>query len=121
MIAHVSSKPTHCSYCGAPFYYYDIVGTAVVDGQTVFVTRKFLGQSNIGRRARGRKLYCNRDCRTAAIVQARQDYWAYRATRRENTICQVCGKTFTPARSDAITCSDRCRQVRSRQRRLSQV
>src|SRR5262245_27537436 len=24
--------------------------------------------------------------------------------------CSVCGKTFTPARSDALTCSNACRQ-----------
>jgi predicted nucleic acid-binding Zn ribbon protein len=31
--------------------------------------------------------------------------------------CVICGKTFTPKRSDARTCSDRCRQVLSRSKR----
>ena len=117
----ITSKPTHCHHCGAPFYYYPLVPATMVDGEAVLVPRKTLGQPRSGRRARGRKLYRNRSCRTAAIVQARRDYWAQRAAQRENTICQVCGKAFTPARSDARTCSDRCRQVRSRQGRLSRV
>jgi hypothetical protein len=30
--------------------------------------------------------------------------------------CQVCGRTFTPARSDAVYCSSACRQKAYRQR-----
>ena len=28
----------------------------------------------------------------------------------KDTTCEVCGKTFTPKRSDAVTCSNKCRQ-----------
>lgn len=32
-------------------------------------------------------------------------------------ICMVCGKEFTPKRSDACTCGDKCRQALSRSRK----
>jgi hypothetical protein len=36
--------------------------------------------------------------------------------RHRPIICMECGKTFTPTRADAVTCSNRCRQRRQRRR-----
>ena len=41
---------------------------------------------------------------------------AKRRVQPEPKICEVCGKSFTPKRSDARTCSDRCRQRLRRSR-----
>lgn len=38
-----------------------------------------------------------------------------RLENRQNRICRGCGKTFTPKRSDAIYCSNACRQRAYRQ------
>jgi len=59
-----------------------------------------------------RMLYCSTDCKVHAVNERRQ---APRSTRT----CSECGDTFKPARSDATTCSPRCRQ--RRRRRLSRL
>ena len=38
-----------------------------------------------------------------------------RLERRQNRVCKGCGKTFTPKRSDAVYCSNACRQRAYRQ------
>lgn len=38
-----------------------------------------------------------------------------RLEKRQNRICKGCGKTFTPKRSDAVYCSNACRQRAYRQ------
>ena len=38
-----------------------------------------------------------------------------RLEKRQNHVCKSCGKTFTPRRSDAIYCSNACRQRAYRQ------
>jgi len=38
-----------------------------------------------------------------------------RLEKRKNRICKGCGKTFTPKRSDAVYCSNACRQRAYRQ------
>jgi hypothetical protein len=39
------------------------------------------------------------------------------AARRGEQVCEVCGKSFRPARSDARTCSPKCRQKKYRRLR----
>jgi len=54
------------------------------------------------------KKYCdNRICGEKALKIKRR---IQRYDNRVNTICQTCGKSFTPKRSDAIYCSSACRQ-----------
>ena len=38
-----------------------------------------------------------------------------RLEKRQNRVCKGCGKTFTPKRSDAVYCSNACRQRAYRQ------
>lgn len=55
------------------------------------------------------KRYCNCWC-------AKLGYWKYQRQRRlaarADRVCIVCGKKFTPTRSDALYCSNACRQNR---------
>ena len=59
------------------------------------------------------KRYCNCWC-------AKLGYWKYQRQRRlaarADRVCIVCGKKFTPTRSDALYCSNACRQSAYRQR-----
>ena len=43
------------------------------------------------------------------------------ATTRETCICATCGERFIPLRSDAKTCSSRCRQAAYHQRKRTAV
>ena len=54
---------------------------------------------------------CSNDCAAERLNRRRR-------VKHEPRICPVCDETFTPTRSDAATCSDRCRQ-RLRRSRLS--
>jgi hypothetical protein len=67
-----------------------------------------------GRRIRSSEPHCSLACM----------YEAEKASRRvmptEKT-CEVCDKSFTPRRSDAKTCSDKCRQSLSRSKRKKGV
>jgi hypothetical protein len=36
-------------------------------------------------------------------------------------VCIVCGKSFIAKRADAVTCSNRCRQARHRERGASNI
>lgn len=40
-----------------------------------------------------------------------------RARARGDRVCPVCGQPFTPPRSDAVTCSPKCRQKAYRARK----
>jgi predicted nucleic acid-binding Zn ribbon protein len=56
---------------------------------------------------------CCDDCRRCMLnARAR----ARRRVRHEPMNCAVCGRPFTPKRSDAVTCSNTCRQSLHRQR-----
>lgn len=44
-----------------------------------------------------------------------------RLINRQNTICVVCGRPFTPKRIDGVYCSNACRQKAYRQRLSSQI
>lgn len=59
------------------------------------------------------KRYCNGWC-------AKLGYWKHqrqkRLADRTDRVCAVCGKKFIPARSDALYCSNACRQSAYRQR-----
>jgi hypothetical protein len=52
---------------------------------------------------------CCADC--ARTAEYRANNLRRRVTREPKT-CPECGNQFTPKRSDAVTCSDRCRQAR---------
>lgn len=54
---------------------------------------------------------CSHDCAAERLNRRRR-------VEHEPRVCSVCDDTFTPTRSDAVTCSDRCRQ-RLRRARLS--
>ena len=54
--------------------------------------------------------YCSAACQYEASKAARR----VKPSQRK---CKVCGKTFTPKRSDAKTCTDRCRQALRRRKR----
>ncbi|MGI8556855.1 MAG: hypothetical protein ACR2ND_00855 [Solirubrobacteraceae bacterium] len=62
-------------------------------------------------RRRSRAHVCSYDCDTERRNRRRRIV-------RDPSVCPVCGEPFTPARSDAVTCSARCRQ-RLRRSRLS--
>jgi predicted nucleic acid-binding Zn ribbon protein len=60
---------------------------------------------------------CCDDCRRAMLnARAR----VRRRVRHEPMHCAVCGRSFTPKRNDAVTCSNTCRQKLHRQRHSSQ-
>ena len=44
-----------------------------------------------------------------------KDLKQWRLEKRQNRVCKGCGKTFTPKRSDAVYCSNACRQRAYRQ------
>ena len=44
-----------------------------------------------------------------------------RLERRQNTVCECCGKEFTPARYGAKYCSNACRQKAYRNRNVTNV
>ncbi len=57
-----------------------------------------------------RRAYCSDPCRDASRKLARS------RRPRPLGICETCGATFVPTRSDAKTCSPACRQKAYRQR-----
>jgi hypothetical protein len=57
--------------------------------------------------------YCSEQCRRALISQRAK---AARAAKRKERPCEACGRLFVPTRSDAKTCSNRCRQAAHRKR-----
>jgi predicted nucleic acid-binding Zn ribbon protein len=64
------------------------------------------------RHSDGQRVCCD-DCRRSMLnARAR----ARRRVRHESMNCAVCGRSFTPTRSDAVTCSNTCRQKLHRQR-----
>jgi len=52
---------------------------------------------------------CSYDCAAERLNRRRR-------AKHEPRVCPVCGEAFTPTRSDAVTCSDRCRQRLRRSR-----
>ena len=62
------------------------------------------------RHHRGR--FCSDGCRWTFHNHQRHK----RSAAARVKVCEVCGETFTPSRSDAKTCSDACRQKAYRQR-----
>ena len=79
-----------CGHCGRPVY--NAVG---FDGHDVFCSER-----------------CHKEVRKARL---RLRCAEARGTRT----CPTCGKGFDPKRSDALTCSSRCRQKGYRQRRVT--
>jgi predicted nucleic acid-binding Zn ribbon protein len=69
-------------------------------------------QCGAGIHRNGGRVCCD-DCRRCMLnARAR----ARRRVRHEPMNCAVCGRPFTPKRSDAVTCSNTCRQSLHRQR-----
>ena len=57
--------------------------------------------------------YCCDDCRRAARNESNK---LRRRAKHKSIACLNCGRFFVPKRSDAMTCSNKCRQARARAR-----
>jgi len=68
------------------------------------------------RRGVPRHVSCSPECRRA-VYAAR----AREQRRKGERPCQTCGKPFQPKRTDALTCSDACRQRAYRQRQHAEA
>ena len=64
----------------------------------------------------GRHVFC---CRRCAWSYYNERAKRRRAKAREGKVCPVCGATFTPARKDAVYCSNACRQRGYRARKAT--
>ena len=53
------------------------------------------------------KKYCNERCCSLGFWKHKREE---RLEKRKDMICKTCGNTFTPKRSDAVYCSNACRQ-----------
>lgn len=58
------------------------------------------------------KKYCNERCCYLGFWKHKREK---RLEKRKDMVCKTCGKTFTPKRSDAVYCSNACRQKAYRQ------
>ena len=58
------------------------------------------------------KKYCNERCCSLGFWKHKREK---RLEKRKDTVCKTCGNTFTPKRSDAVYCSNACRQKAYRQ------
>lgn len=58
------------------------------------------------------KKYCNERCCYLGFWKHKREK---RLAMRKDTVCKTCGNTFTPKRSDAVYCSNACRQKAYRQ------
>ncbi len=58
------------------------------------------------------KKYCNERCCCLGFWRRKREK---RLEKRKDMVCKTCGKAFTPKRSDAVYCSNACRQKAYRQ------
>ena len=58
------------------------------------------------------KKYCNERCCYLGFWKHKREK---RLAMRKDTVCKTCGNTFTPKRSNAVYCSNACRQKAYRQ------
>ena len=59
------------------------------------------------------KKYCSERCCYLGFWRHKREK---RLEKRKDMVCKTCGKTFTPKRSDAVYCSNVCRQKAYRQK-----
>ncbi len=64
------------------------------------------------------KMCCSWQCMRPGQMNR---YKRIRLERRSNTVCECCGKEFTPARYGAKYCSNACRQKAYRGRSVTEV
>jgi hypothetical protein len=62
--------------------------------------------------------YCSSHCESSARAREAK---AKRTMERTGKICTVCGDSFEPAKSNAITCSPACRQKAYRRRQALEL
>lgn len=72
-------------------------------------------------RTRYRRTYCSEACRCELERRREEARNTRRRRRRVNHLCERCGQTFTPKRSDARYCSGACRQDAYRQRKAGRL
>jgi hypothetical protein len=91
-----------CAICAVPVY-----GNACAVPGFIYLENSFVESP-----------YCSEQCRRALISQRAK---AARAAKRGERPCEACGRLFVPTRSDAKTCSNRCRQAAHRQHKRGAV
>jgi hypothetical protein len=103
-------QPVHCLKCGVAIRCGDACRN-LASGYVRHLRRWSCGKGDCAT-GFGRYLvyHCSQAC-----------YWRHRRARPRTAVkprqCAVCGKTFTPRRSDARMCSGTCRQARYRRQR----
>lgn len=114
----LNERPNHairrfrCEGCGRPMRVLkrdELVGLSPTQRYRAAIAYK--GRFPVPERLTRKDRACCTDCEHTAAM--RRDRERHRI-RHEPIVCTVCGKMFDPKRSDATTCSNRCRQARFR-------
>ena len=116
-----NAPPRKCRQCGRPIADSDVArklrGEWLGCPDCFEVREQYVKPcEGCGRKVVGSR-FCNFRCRAHyynAPAAARRK--AQRLEARQDMVCVQCGKTFTPRRSDAKTCSAACKQKAYRQR-----